>query len=142
MNYDMISKTEANELEHCLRWRRLTKTGKDEELVTRAFVAIKNDAILRRQRKKMNYTFKLVINIISDQFQPTFGWLAEASVVRYWPTKGLEASEDLKVVYRSNFSLPSQYVLCKSVFLTSSVYKHCAVSIQYLCVDGSRTNDI
>ena len=98
MDLDMLSKMKVDELKNFLRLRGLKVSGRKEELVARAFVAIENnvqivqtaeevEAVIRKQ-----YLAKLTVALsdkdteeIPDPFKLSEGWISEEEGVKLWP---------------------------------------------------------
>ena len=100
MDFDLLSKMKVEELKNFLRLHGLTVSGKKEELVARAFVAIENnvqvvqtaeevEAILGKQySRKVNIFVSddFGNHVIPDPLKLDEGWICEKEGVKDWPS--------------------------------------------------------
>ena len=100
MDFDLLSKMKVEELKNFLRLHGLTVSGKKEELVARAFVAIENnvqvvqtaeevEAILGKQySRKVNIFVSddFGNHVIPDPLKLDEGWICEKEMVKDWPS--------------------------------------------------------
>ena len=99
MDFQLLSGMKVEELKAFLRLRGLKVSGRKEELIARAFVAIENNVpiVLTAEEVEIElaeqYTAKLNVFIsdevgmeeIPDPFKLTEGWISESEGVKLWP---------------------------------------------------------
>ena len=100
MDSDLLSKMKVEELKNFLRLRGLKVSGKKEELVARAFVAIENNVQVVQTAEEVEaalgkqYSSKLNIfvsddlgnHVIPDPLKLDEGWICEKEGVKDWPS--------------------------------------------------------
>ena len=100
MDIQLLSSMKVEELKAYLRLRGLKVSGRKEELVARAFVAMENNVPIIRTAEEVEealacqYSAKLKVFIsdeagseeIPDPFKLTEGWVSEKDGVKLWPS--------------------------------------------------------
>ena len=100
MDIQLLSSMKVEELKAYLRLRGLKVSGRKEELVARAFVAMENNVPIVRTAEEVEealacqYSAKLKVFIsdeagseeIPDPFKLTEGWVSEKDGVKLWPS--------------------------------------------------------
>ena len=93
MDIEQLKSMKVEGLQSFLRLRGLRVTGKKDELVARAFVAIENDMPILQTAEEAKIEIegeyhdkmKVLDETLPDPLHLKEGWLSEEESVKYWP---------------------------------------------------------